>query len=231
MVSNIIFMQIRNYNPIFHICAINYWQKQFNLFIIQSYDTQFTFYLFSQIAIQSELLCKLITLLPVNFHSELHMRDGWKLKVLHRSDASTDKWEWKNKIGTLEEEKRKICPICAHAVERGGGITRVIHLNKKTRSKTPSILSTNSRQQLSKYLKGEKHSLTDHIVLNLNQHGGEGDRGHVRQDIQDALQQLREQRRDGRHTEQALGGSGDRGQRGQSGKGDQGFGEESRRDS
>ena len=63
MVSTIKCMQINNYIPILYICAIYVWQKQFNLFVIQSQNTQFSFYFVSQGVIQNERLHRLITLM------------------------------------------------------------------------------------------------------------------------------------------------------------------------
>ena len=62
MVSNIKFMQIRNYNPILYICAIDVLQNQLILFVNKSQNTQFSLYFVSQGVIQNERLHKSITL-------------------------------------------------------------------------------------------------------------------------------------------------------------------------
>ena len=63
MVSNIKYMQMKHLNPTLHICAIYVRQKQLNLFVIQSQNTQFSLYFVSQVVIQNERLHKLITLM------------------------------------------------------------------------------------------------------------------------------------------------------------------------
>ena len=62
MVSNLKFRQMKNYYHILHFCAMNVWQKQFNLFVIQRQNTQISLYFVSQAVIQNERLHKLITL-------------------------------------------------------------------------------------------------------------------------------------------------------------------------
>ena len=62
MVSNIKYIQIKNHIPIIYNCVISVRQKQFNLFLIQSQNTQFSLYFVSQVVIQNERLHKLITL-------------------------------------------------------------------------------------------------------------------------------------------------------------------------
>ena len=62
MVSNINYMLIINQNTILCICSIDVWQKQFNLFIIQSQNTQFSYYLVISVFIHNESLHKLLTL-------------------------------------------------------------------------------------------------------------------------------------------------------------------------
>ena len=62
MVSNINYMQMKFFNPILHICAIDVRQRQINLFVIQSQNTQFFLYYVSQVVILNERLHKLFTL-------------------------------------------------------------------------------------------------------------------------------------------------------------------------
>ena len=65
MLSNTKCMQTKNCNPILHICAKDVWQKQINLFVIQSQNTQFSLYFVIQVVIQNERLHKLITLYQI----------------------------------------------------------------------------------------------------------------------------------------------------------------------
>ena len=52
------------------MCTIDIGQKQFNLFIIESQNTQLSLYFVSQVIIQNERLHKLITLVLIQYEVE-----------------------------------------------------------------------------------------------------------------------------------------------------------------